>query len=90
MRGWRPDYTRALDYYDPVFHAKRIKGKVHLIANYGDYTCAPSGVWIVYNNIPHDSKSMEVNQGCTHSFRMKQRKVYTISPAGVANVRLAD
>jgi len=86
QRGWRPDYTAVLDLYDPVFLAKRIKGKVHLIANYGDYVCPPSGVWIVYNNIPHDNKSMEVNQGCQHGFRMSPRMVYTISPAGVTKV----
>jgi len=85
MRGWRPDYFKSLDYFDPVFHARRIKGKVHLIANYGDYTCAPSGVWIVYNNIPHDNKSMEVKQGCTHGYEMKHCVKYTITPAGIKN-----
>ncbi len=86
QRGWRPDYSPVLDLYDPVFIIKRTKAKVRLIANYGDYTCAPSGVWIVYNNIPLDNKSMEVNQGCTHGYRMSPRMVYTISPAGVTNV----
>ena len=86
LRGWRPDYAKALDYYDPVFHAKRIKGKAHLIANYGDYTCPPSGVWVAYNNIPHDNKSMEVKQGCTHGYRMKPHMSYTISPKGIANI----
>ncbi|MDX9978488.1 MAG: acetylxylan esterase [Lentisphaeria bacterium] len=90
LRGWRPDYTRALDYFDPVFHAKRIKGKVHLIANYGDYTCPPAGVWIVYNQIPHDNKSMEVKQGCTHGFRMKSHLAYTLSPQGVSGIGTKD
>lgn len=83
LRGWRPDYTKALDYFDPVFHAKRIRGKVHLIANLGDYTCAPSGVWIVYNNIPHARKSMLVKQGATHGYEMKGAATFTVSPAGV-------
>ncbi|MBT7165974.1 MAG: acetylxylan esterase [Victivallales bacterium] len=86
LRGWRPDYTKMLDYYDPVFLAKRAKGKVHLIANYGDYTCPPSGVWVVYNNILHDNKSMEVKQGCTHGYRMKPHMSYTISPKGITNI----
>ncbi len=86
QRGWRPDYDQALDYFDPVVLAKRITGKVHLIANYGDYTCAPSGVWMVYNSIPGGSKSMLVKQGCTHGYEMKHCMQYTISPAGIADI----
>jgi cephalosporin-C deacetylase-like acetyl esterase len=86
LRGWRPDFNEALNYYDPVFLAKRIKGRVHLIANYGDYTCAPSGVWLVYDSIPHDNKSMLVKQGCTHGYEMKHCMQYTISPAGITDV----
>lgn len=86
LRGWRPDYSEALDYFDPIFHAKRIKGKVHLVANYGDYTCPPSSVWIVYNNIPHENKSMEVKQGCTHSYKMKSSMSYVITPTEVKDV----
>lgn len=86
LRGWRPDYNEALNCFDPVFHAKRIKGKVHLIANYGDYTCPPSGVWIVYNNIPHENKSMQVKQGCTHGFEMKHCMQYVITPKEIKDV----
>ncbi len=86
QRGWRPDYKEALNYFDPVFHAKRIKAKVHLIANYGDYTCPPSSVWIVYNNIPHDNKSMEVKQGCTHGYEMKHCMKYVITPKEIKDV----
>ncbi len=86
LRGWRPDYNEALNYFDPVFFAKRIKAKVHLIANYGDYTCAPSGVWLVYDNIPHERKSMLVKQGCTHGYEMKGTMQYTIAPSGVTGV----
>lgn len=85
LRGWRPDYVETLNYYDPVFHAKRIKGKVHLTANYGDYTCPPSSVWIVYNNVPHDDKSMLVKQGCTHGYEMKHCMEYTMTPKGPTN-----
>lgn len=87
LRGWRPDFTEALNYYDPVFHARRIKAKVKLIANYGDYTCTPASVWIVYNNIPGANKSMEVKQGCTHGYQMKNFPTFTISPEGVTNVK---
>lgn len=86
QRGWRPDYKEALDYYDPVFHAKRAKAKIHLVNNYGDYTCPPSSVWIVYNSIPHGNKSMEVKQGCTHGYEMKHHMRYVMSPAGIKDV----
>ncbi len=86
QRGWRPDYNEALNYYDPVFHAKRINCKVHFIVNYGDYTCPPSSVWIVYNNIPHENKSMEVKQGCTHGYEMKHCMKYVISPKEIKDV----
>ncbi len=80
QRGWRPDYKEPLNYFDPVFHAKRIKANVHLVANYGDYTCPPSSVWIVYNNIPTETKSMEVKQGCEHGYEMKHCMKFTITP----------
>lgn len=86
VRGWRPEYNEALDYFDPVFFAKRITAKVHLVANYGDYTCPPSSVWLVYDNIPHERKSMLVKQGCTHGYEMKGSMQYTIAPSGITNV----
>lgn len=87
LRGWRPDYQPALDYYDPVLLAPRIaKAKVHLIALYGDYTCPPSSVWLVYNRIPHERKSLLMKQGGTHSYEMKRAMQYTITPAGVVDV----
>ena len=89
LRGWRPDWTKALDYYDPVFVAKRIKtAKVHLIANYGDYTCPPSGVWIVYNNLATPKKSMEVKQGARHDYTMKDFQSYVVTPDGIKDVQV--
>ncbi len=90
MEGWRPKYKDALAYYDPVFHVRRTQAQVNLTANYGDYTCPPSGVWIVYNQVPHDNKSMEVRQGCSHSYTMKPYMSFTISPEGITAVGLKD
>lgn len=90
-RGWRPDWTKALDYYDPVFHAKRIKtAKVHLTVNYGDTTCPPSGVWIVYNNLGTPNKSMEVKQGCTHGYQMKNHQSYVVTPEGIKDAQVKE
>lgn len=66
--GWRLEYTRALDYFDPINHAKRIKCPVTITrAGLGDYTCPPSGVAILYNNIKSPKKIIYY-QGSTHGY----------------------
>lgn len=50
--GWQPAFTDALNYYDPVHHAKRIPQTCFVDitrAGLGDDTCPPSGVAAVYN-----------------------------------------
>ncbi|AHF91279.1 acetyl xylan esterase [Opitutaceae bacterium TAV5] len=67
LKGWRPDYTRALDYFDPVNHAKRIRAETWITSGLGDYVCPPSGVTVLYNNLPDSvSKHIEYQQGTTH------------------------
>jgi len=66
--GWQPDYTAALEYYDPVHHAARIPEtcKVYISRNgMGDVTCTPSGVYAVYNNV-RGPKRMRMVQGSEH------------------------
>lgn len=68
LKGWRPDYTTALDYYDPVNLAKRIRATTNITSGLGDYVCPPSGVSILYNNIPATAhKRIEYQQGATHA-----------------------
>ncbi len=67
IRGWRPDYTDALGYYDAANMAKRIRCPVSLAAGLGDYTCPPSGVSVLYNNIK-SSKNITFVQGATHLY----------------------
>ena len=67
VRGWRPDFTDALGYYDPVNHAKRIKCETAITAGLGDYTCPPSGLTVLYNNIKAP-KQIEYFQGKTHVY----------------------
>ena len=67
---WYIHETPALRYYDPVNLAKRIsKGcRVEITrAGLGDYCCPPSGVAILYNNIPGPKKINWV-QGSTHGY----------------------
>lgn len=62
------EYVPALNYYDPINHAKRIKCPVNITrAGLGDYTCPPSGVAILYNNIKSPKKITWV-QGSTHGY----------------------
>ena len=68
LGGWRPAYVPALNYYDSVFHAKRIKCPTIIArAGLGDYTCPPSGLAILYNNI-RTPKKITWYQGSTHGY----------------------
>ena len=63
-------YVPALDYYDPVFMAKRIRHARVVIhrAGLGDSICPPSGVAIFYKNLATPDKSIRWVQGSDHSF----------------------
>jgi len=66
--AWQPDFTDALNYYDPVHHAARIplSCKVYISRNgMGDTVCPPSGIMAVYNNI-RGPKTMRMVQGSEH------------------------
>ena len=70
INTWYIQETPALRYYDPVSLAKRIskKCKVEITrAGLGDYCCPPSGVAILFNNIPCPKKINWV-QGSTHGY----------------------
>lgn len=68
--GWRIAYVPALDYYDPVFMAKRIKkADVYITrAGLGDYVCPPSGLMICYKNLATPKKTIRWVQGSDHGF----------------------
>ena len=79
--GWVP----ALGYYDPVNMARRISKTCQTViprAGLGDYVCPPSGVAILYNNIPGPKKITWV-QGSTHGWAPPQpNQTYTYSANG--------
>ena len=67
---WYIHETPALRYYDPVNLARRISKRCRVEitrAGLGDYCCPPSGVAILYNNIPGPKKINWV-QGSTHGY----------------------
>ena len=74
---WRLKYVPELDYYDPVFMAKRIKTAEVKIqrAGLGDYTCPPSGLAISYKNLATPRKSIRWVQGSDHGFVPKKSEV---------------
>jgi len=75
--SWRIKYVPGLDYYDPVFMAKRIKKACVTIprAGLGDYVCPPSGLMILYKNLATPDKSIRWVQGSTHGFTPKKSEV---------------
>ncbi len=65
---WHIPYVRGIDYFDPVNHARRIRCPVTILrAGLGDYTCPPSGIAILYNNLACP-KSIRWVQGSTHGY----------------------
>ena len=67
---WYIHEAPALRYYDPVNVAKRIPKtcRVEIMrAGLGDYCCPPSGIAVLYNNIPGPKKINWV-QGSTHGY----------------------
>lgn len=74
---WRLKYVPALDYYDPVFMAKRIKKASVVItrAGLGDYVCPPSGLMLCYKNLATPKKSIRWVQGSTHGVIPKKSEV---------------
>ena len=73
--NWGVGETEAMRYFDPVNIAKRISRncKVEITrAGLGDYCCPPSGVAILFNNIPGPKKINWV-QGSTHGYVPPER-----------------
>lgn len=71
LRGdWYVRHTPAIDYFDPVNIAKRIPKTCQVTiprAGLGDYTCPPSGLAVLYNNIAAPKKITWV-QGSEHGY----------------------
>ncbi len=74
--GWRPNWHPALDYYDPVFMAKRIRtAKVDITcAGLGDNICPPSGLAVCYRNLATPYKSIRWVQGGEHGYYSPSEK----------------
>lgn len=89
LRGWRPDFTEGLGYYDSVNMARHIACPVTITAGLGDYVCPPSGVVVLYNNLK-SAKQLDLVQGMTHQYTppKPQQKIVLkadITPATTQN-----
>lgn len=72
---WRLEYKPALDYFDPINFAKRIKCPVTISrAGLGDYTCPPSGIAVFYNNLACP-KEIRWYQNSTHGYVPKDPQI---------------
>lgn len=88
LKGTCPEYTEALNYYDPVFFAKRIPAScfVYFIrTGLGDYVSPPSSVTAVYNSVP-GPKKITYYQGIGHEEPKADSKAYTIDPSATVVV----
>ena len=83
--GWYVRWVPALGYYDPVNMARRIPKTCLTViprAGLGDYVCPPSGLAVLYNNIPGPKKITWV-QGSTHVYEPPQpNQAYTFTANG--------
>ena len=67
---WRPEYTPALRYFDPCYHAKRIRNaEVVIAAGMIDTACQAAGITALFNNLPDSTpfKKLILYQHVGHS-----------------------
>ena len=64
-----PEYTAALEYYDTINFAKRLRCDILIgTVGLGDYTTNPAGITALYNSLPNTiSKTITYIQNRTHS-----------------------
>ena len=81
-KTWGVEWTPAMGYFDPINLCRRIPRtcKVTITrAGLGDYTCPPSGVAILYNNMTCP-KQINWMQNSTHGYLppTKYRQTFTL------------
>ena len=77
MRGWSPDYTYGLCYYDTAVAARFVKCPVKITAKLGDYVCPPSGIMALYNGIKTPVELIFKQNG-THIYDCPVEMAYTL------------
>lgn len=77
MKGWRPDTSVALSYFDTGVAASYLKCPVYIEAGLGDFICPSSGEMAMYNAIK-SPKMIRFMQNRTHSYRPPIKRYYTL------------
>lgn len=77
MRGWSPDYTYGLCYYDTAVAARFIKCPISIVAGLGDYICPPSGIMALFNGVK-TSAELKFLQNKTHAYDCPIEMAYTL------------
>lgn len=77
IRGWAPDYTLGLCYFDTANQAAKVSCPTEITAGLGDYICPPSGIMALYNNLKC-KKKLKFFQNKTHSYNCPDEISYTI------------
>ncbi len=77
LRGWRPDISHGILYFDTVNQAKRVKCPVKIECGLGDYICPPSTEVVLYKNF-NTPKSITFVQNKTHPYTAPKYQSYSI------------
>lgn len=77
IKGWYPDYSEALAYYDAVSFAERVECELEIVAGLGDYVSPPSGVAALANNL-NIPANIIFYQGVTHKYIPKNVLGYQV------------
>ncbi len=78
QQGWYPDPMDGLRYFDTTVAAKHVKCKSEISAGLGDYTCPPSAIMAIYNNLDCE-KTLNFIQNRTHSYTAPLYYDYTLT-----------
>lgn len=68
IKGWAPEYAYGLSYFDTTIQATKVTCPVKINARLGDYTCPPSGIIALYNNL-NTKKELNFYQNGTHVYK---------------------
>ena len=77
QQGWYPDPADGLRYFDTTVAAKYVKCKTEIGAGLGDYTCPPSSIMAIYNNL-NCPATLDFIQNRTHSYTAPAYMNYTL------------
>ena len=78
QQGWYPNPLDGLCYFDTAIAAKYVTCKTDVSAGLGDYTCPPSAIMAIYNNLDCE-KYLTFKQNRTHSYTAPAYEQYTRS-----------